>query len=376
MAFAGLLSKGSIFSEEKYIRAVVEQSGCEFHPFELEGLSPTAGVLHQIDAVGSPFLSGNLFIPEHAYMLASKFGARVYMEGYDGDNAIGHGVELFRDLARKGHWWRLYRELKAFHAKGGVFGHQTLNWTPSSTVRNYLWHTRIKNWSATRLAMRATGKAGRLLGLRGGKPPVVRDHFPPFLPKIRSEIWQRRKAALGDLKPHENTRHAHIAIISSGKHPWLIEMTTALAQSYGVELRLPFYDTRLIEFCAAIPEDQKLRDGLVRWVMRNAMEGYLPDLVRLRPEKSNYEINFAEVFRREELGRLKRLLVDQDLGLGEILDMDSVRGLVSRLEEGKLMGEGLASLHHIFTVALWLEHGWSGSLPMSTRTASSIIPPA
>ena len=41
----------------------------------------------------------------------------------------------------------------------------------------------------------------------------------------------------------------------------------------------------MIELCLAIPEDQFQRDGVNRWLIRRAMQGYLPDEVRLNTQR-------------------------------------------------------------------------------------------
>src|SRR5690606_29789301 len=105
-----------------------------------------------------------------------------------------------------------------------------------------------------------------------------------------------------------------------------------------IDLRLPFYETRLIEFCAAMPEEEKLKNGLIRWVFRVAMEGYLPDLVRLRPRKSKYEPNFHEGLRKAESARIRHLLLEKDLGLSEFVNMDYVREVVGGFEDGSVSG--------------------------------------
>jgi asparagine synthase (glutamine-hydrolysing) len=51
--------------------------------------------------------------------------------------------------------------------------------------------------------------------------------------------------------------------------------------AFGLEVRDPSQDRRVIELCLAIPDDQFQRDGIDRWLIRRAMQGYLPDAVRL-----------------------------------------------------------------------------------------------
>lgn len=44
----------------------------------------------------------------------------------------------------------------------------------------------------------------------------------------------------------------------------------------GVQVRTPFSDRRLVEWCLGIPDDQYLRDGRSRWLIRRMMKGRLP----------------------------------------------------------------------------------------------------
>jgi len=49
-----------------------------------------------------------------------------------------------------------------------------------------------------------------------------------------------------------------------------------IGAAYGIELRDPTADLRIVEFCLGIPRDQFTRDGQRRWLIRRAMEGLLP----------------------------------------------------------------------------------------------------
>lgn len=62
----------------------------------------------------------------------------------------------------------------------------------------------------------------------------------------------------------------------------------------GFELRHPFLDRRIVEFAWAIPEDQCQRFGLERLILRNAMQGILPEIVRTRISKGEFAQPFLE----------------------------------------------------------------------------------
>jgi len=54
---------------------------------------------------------------------------------------------------------------------------------------------------------------------------------------------------------------------------------TKVRAEYGIDMRAPAFDQRLVELCIGIPDDQYLRKGRQRWLITRAMQGRLPDIV-------------------------------------------------------------------------------------------------
>jgi asparagine synthase (glutamine-hydrolysing) len=54
---------------------------------------------------------------------------------------------------------------------------------------------------------------------------------------------------------------------------------SALRALTGLDLRDPLADSRLLEFCAAIPGDQFLRNGQTRWLARRVLADRLPPMI-------------------------------------------------------------------------------------------------
>lgn len=69
-------------------------------------------------------------------------------------------------------------------------------------------------------------------------------------------------------------------------HPF--EMNDRWMAVRGLDGRHPFLDRRIFEFALAIPEEQRTRDGVDRYVVRNAMRGVLPEEIRTRRVKATY----------------------------------------------------------------------------------------
>jgi asparagine synthase (glutamine-hydrolysing) len=61
------------------------------------------------------------------------------------------------------------------------------------------------------------------------------------------------------------------------------------SMAHSVESRHPFLDYRLVEFAVSCPPEFKLRDGWSKWLLRSAMQGILPEKVRLRKTKLGFD---------------------------------------------------------------------------------------
>jgi asparagine synthase (glutamine-hydrolysing) len=79
------------------------------------------------------------------------------------------------------------------------------------------------------------------------------------------------------------------------------EMVERSSAAFDLEIRCPFYDRRLIEFCFAIPEEQRRRPGQTKLAMRNAMRGLLPETVRTRLAKANFPEPFFSALKRPDI---------------------------------------------------------------------------
>lgn len=79
-------------------------------------------------------------------------------------------------------------------------------------------------------------------------------------------------------------------------HP--LEMSDRWMAVRGLDGRYPFLDRRIFEFALAIPEEQRIRDGLDRYVARNAMRGILPEEIRTRRVKATYASCFPETLEK------------------------------------------------------------------------------
>ena len=89
--------------------------------------------------------------------------------------------------------------------------------------------------------------------------------------------------------------------------------TDKMSMAVGVEVRVPFLDLELVEFAASLSTELKQRGRTGKWVLKKAMEPYLPYDVIYRPKTG-----FGAPLRRWMRHELRELL-------GDLLSPDSLR---------------------------------------------------
>ncbi|MBQ4510545.1 MAG: asparagine synthase C-terminal domain-containing protein, partial [Clostridia bacterium] len=67
----------------------------------------------------------------------------------------------------------------------------------------------------------------------------------------------------------------------------LLQRKDRMSMASGVEIRVPFADHRIYEFIFNVPWEIKFENGVEKSLLRNSMEGYLPDKILWR-KKSPY----------------------------------------------------------------------------------------
>ena len=111
--------------------------------------------------------------------------------------------------------------------------------------------------------------------------------------RLSGEHWRQRSEPL---KPHERVLPLGAAF-ALGK----IEQ---LGARYGIEVRHPLYDRRMVEFANAIPDEQRRKGTWQRHVMRQGMTGLLPAAVHQRVDKASFDWSFSDAIADEEFGRV------------------------------------------------------------------------
>ncbi|MGD0305057.1 MAG: asparagine synthase (glutamine-hydrolyzing) [Candidatus Acidiferrales bacterium] len=80
--------------------------------------------------------------------------------------------------------------------------------------------------------------------------------------------------------------------------PAMLHSEDRNSMAHSVESRLPFLDYKLVEFAVNCPASLKMHDGWSKWLLRVALEGTLPDKIRLRKTKLGFSTPEPEWIRQ------------------------------------------------------------------------------
>ena len=82
--------------------------------------------------------------------------------------------------------------------------------------------------------------------------------------------------------------------------PALLHYEDRNAMAFSLESRVPYLDVRFVEYVASLPLDQKIRNGVTKIALRNAVKGIIPERIRCRMDKMGF-VTPEEIWMRETL---------------------------------------------------------------------------
>ena len=180
------------------------------------------------------------------------------------------------------------------------------------------YRTMAHTHEAARRRLFAPGVAAGLAGYDpGARVAALMDECDSDDPLIQAQYVDLHTYLVGDILPK-------------------VDRT---AMSVGLEPRAPLLDHTLVEWAMRLPSSLKLRGGTGKWLLKKAMEPFVPHEILYRP-KQGFATSHAGAFRREA-GRVRaRLLGPVMLGSG-LFSADAVARVVDEHEGGAFDHAGL-----------------------------------
>ena len=263
--------------ERPYIDAVIAESGAtaNFFPFQPEH--------HETPSRFAEMFPDNLYHPGMSVNVAmcrnmGERGFHAAFEGIGGDELLAPGCQHVTDLVAERKWEAAWREIKAIDSQSGfskwdlVYSYALIPFLP-------------------RFVKPVLRPLHRFIRGKPVESCVRKD----FLKKMGVE-----RRAGGHTPPRYKTRAQQkiYDVLYSGWNALIaVEEIESFNARFGIEVRYPFLDRRVADFVIGLPAEQRWR-GQSKFILREAMQGVLPEAVRTRRGKAE----FSPVIRKELTG--------------------------------------------------------------------------
>lgn len=349
--FSVVFDKRSKSDERTYINTVLNKyDSLEPHFIRGDKESPMSEWDEIHSYLDGACSAGNVYMSWRVNRLAQNQNVRVLLDGFDGDTTISHGLGFLKQLREEGRWLRLAREVVSFANTRGESPRRALwSWVKgplfSLPVLSHLVKTRkyVREFISERKENNVeAGAAG------------------PRWKYVLSDEFARQVDSFSN--PEQGTepvteRENHYQLLVRPLLNRYLNLRNYMGSSAAVDVRFPFFDKRLVEYCLALPPEQKLRKGWSRFILRRGMENILPSSIQWRKDKSDlsvaldssitkYEQKRLQRLRRAELGNIDRFVS------AKFLDREVPRYLRGEIDTGG--GDGIF-VWRALSLAFWLQ---------------------
>jgi asparagine synthase (glutamine-hydrolysing) len=94
--------------------------------------------------------------------------------------------------------------------------------------------------------------------------------------------------------------------------PALLQVEDRTSMAFSVESRVPLLDYRLMEFSLSLPLRLKIKNGQLKYLLREAVKDILPKAILLRKKKQGLSAPIKQWFRNEMRLFVEEVLLSQE----------------------------------------------------------------
>jgi asparagine synthase (glutamine-hydrolysing) len=136
------------------------------------------------------------------------------------------------------------------------------------------------------------------------------------------------------------------------------------SMAHSLEVRVPFLDHMLVEFCARVPPDLKVRRGTTKYVLREAARGLVPDRIIDKPKIGFFNGYVGSWFRGQAERALQDYLLQPNARSAEFLSRGAVERLALTPADRRTPAEADLLLA-ILTLEVWLSTFLPRAIPVT-----------
>jgi asparagine synthase (glutamine-hydrolysing) len=297
--FSFISDNNSVYNEQYYINKIISDGDINPHFVNADEISPLEGINKLLKYHDQPFVSPHKSVLCKLYEEMQKVDSHVLLTGEGGDDIISYGKYHLLDLALNFQWKELQRNIEFTSLRSNKSRFELYY----ETVIIPLIPDFFKN--------------------------KIRKHIKDYNFILNKNFAEKLGIDIEDyinkMNKRQKAREHHYNRIKDDHQQEMLESIDRTIAPYNMEVRHPFYDIRLIEFCYAIPTEMKFKLGWNRYILRMAMQDIIPPEVQWNPEKSDLTPIFARNLLLYEEELLKTIILQDNEILKEFVDIEKLK---------------------------------------------------
>lgn len=298
------------FDERDYIEEVVAATRAQatyIYPAEDDLFGELRELVWHQD---EPFMSTSVYAQYRVFREVGRHAVKVILDGQGADELVagyhGYFPFLLADHLRRGRW--------------------------AAALAEGLQMTRVHGIGPRGLWLRAGRHA-----LGGLAEPLKRRYKrqEPGVKAIATALWDRYEDRPAPAPHYESLLKNELHELLVRKNlPALLRYEDRNSMAFSIESRTPFLDYRLVEYSFALDEELKLKDATTKRILRDAMQGVLPERIRMRMDKLGFVTPQQEWLRGPLRSQVLEILGSESFGDRGLVDPHRARAAFEAYSQG------------------------------------------
>jgi asparagine synthase (glutamine-hydrolysing) len=300
-AFHGTFSEGAAYDESGYARAAAESSATELHITVATAQQFVDDLPRLIYAMDEPLAGPGLFPQYRVSKLAAEH-VKVVLGGQGGDEIFGGYARYlvgYLEQALKGGIFETQEEGRHLVTLASIIPNLPLLQQYQPLLQHFWRDGLFEDMDA------------RYFRLIDRSPDIQHvlsaDAHAQFR---RDEVYAAYQATFNhpDTKSYINKMtHFDMKTLL----PALLHVEDRVSMAVSIESRVPLLDTRIVDLVASMPPQLKFQGGKSKHVLRDAVQGLIPDQVLNRKDKMGFPVPLKEWMHK---GPVREFVCDVLLG--------------------------------------------------------------
>lgn len=335
------------FDESAQIEATLQQTGVRQVPLETQPGELWSSIERHLWHQDEPVHSFTSVVGYKLMELARSHDVRVLLDGQGADEVLAgysnYFFDYWADLVRAGRVQAARREIAEFAAAHGL------------TRRDI--YARVLGKSVRQTLAKMPGYASLSWARR-------RDH-------IESNPWVSEELKSWAASDAADCRSLDAALrfsVEVSPLPLYLRVEDRNSMAHGIEVRLPFLDHRLVNSAFRAGPEWKLKGPYTKRLLRDAMRGLIPEVVRTQTRKFGFPTSAESWIRGPLYEPIRDLLASRVVRESGLWNHDTVMAALEQHRCGE--GNHSARLFDVAQLSLWMEGSRNWPAAAGTATVS------